>query len=371
MTCPHHVVLSIERVHDDAKRLNYGMLLRKMEGRSDGVGANQQFLWHGTSTEVVDQIVANGFNRSFSVTAAYGNGVYFARDASYSAGGYAKPDPLRGNAMPMIFARVLLGRAATGLSGMVTPPSVENGPPTLLHDSLVDNLENPSVVVSCHNDNQAFPEYVAYFLNPGSPVCLRSRRGYEASQALGRAGRAGQNFDLAVRKGWQSHQLVAGAGVISMGLYKGAGDPAWGSWRIEQHGNGSVRLLHNSSAAPPGTTLCLAVKDNWNELTAGGEATKFDCFELLDASTAKAKGKAGRWLIEMPPAPIANGGAAAAAGGGSSAGAWLCLMSVQAKSYLHVRKSWQKLAGNMTTRGHCFMLLKNPTDVGSMWYITT
>lgn len=47
----------------------------------------RHWLWHGTNVEVMDKIIQQGFNRSFcgKNATAYGKGVYFARDAAYSA----------------------------------------------------------------------------------------------------------------------------------------------------------------------------------------------------------------------------------------------------------------------------------------------
>ena len=73
-TSPEHVVLYVESVSNELLRLNYGTLLRNMEKRDDGVGANQHWLWHGTHHDVIRQIVTKGFNRSHSKTAMYGKG---------------------------------------------------------------------------------------------------------------------------------------------------------------------------------------------------------------------------------------------------------------------------------------------------------
>lgn len=88
----------------------------------------------------------------------YGRGVYFARDASYSANGYAKVDAV--GLQRMFLTRVLLGHSAVGSSSMLAPPMRL---PTVPFDSLVDNLANPSIVVSGHNDNQVYPEYMVTF----------------------------------------------------------------------------------------------------------------------------------------------------------------------------------------------------------------
>ena len=83
-TSASQVVLYVERVRNELQRLHYGSTLRAMETRGDGVGANQHWLWHGTRYATVLLVVKNGFNRSYSTTAAYGKCLYFAWDAAYS-----------------------------------------------------------------------------------------------------------------------------------------------------------------------------------------------------------------------------------------------------------------------------------------------
>ena len=70
----------------------------------------QGSFFHGCSAEVVDNIIANGLNRSYAGQHAtvYGKGVYFARDASYSARETYSPKDDHG------LKRVLLCRLALG-----------------------------------------------------------------------------------------------------------------------------------------------------------------------------------------------------------------------------------------------------------------
>lgn len=89
---------------------------------------------------------------------AYGNGVYFARDASYSIK-YAR----RGHVYSrpkMYMAKVLVGEFAKGASGMKAPPP-KNDPynPGLRYDSVVDKIINPSMYI-IFQDNQYYPEYL-------------------------------------------------------------------------------------------------------------------------------------------------------------------------------------------------------------------
>mmetsp|Transcript_547 Transcript_547/g.723 ORF Transcript_547/g.723 Transcript_547/m.723 type:complete len:170 (-) Transcript_547:45-554(-) len=125
------------------------------------------WLWHGSNVEVVDKILQQGFNRSFCGKNAtmYGKGVYFARDASYSAyKKYSVPDP-RGFQY-MLACRVVVGEYCKGVQDALTP-AVRDAKTHSLYDSTVglssnDNLSNPSIYVTYH-DAQAYPEYLIQF----------------------------------------------------------------------------------------------------------------------------------------------------------------------------------------------------------------
>ena len=62
----------------DEKLIDDDALLARVERR---------WLWHGTKSDLLEKILQQGFNRSFCGRNAtvFGKGVYFARDASYSA----------------------------------------------------------------------------------------------------------------------------------------------------------------------------------------------------------------------------------------------------------------------------------------------
>ena len=141
-------------------------------GGGGGAGTAQRLcdevvLWHGTSAANVELILRDGFNRSFGAVEMFGHGVYFARDASYSANPrYASPDD-RGK-QTLILAKVLQGRSVRGHSSYQVPPEVParerpaHAAP-FRYDSLVDNVGDPSIVVSCHKDDTAVPAFVVEF----------------------------------------------------------------------------------------------------------------------------------------------------------------------------------------------------------------
>ena len=117
------------------------------------------WLWHGTNAEVMEKILQQGFNRSFCGKNAtmYGKGVYFARDASYSASTtYAAPDKNNGNQQYIYACRVVVGEYCNGRRDALTP-DIRDVKTQSLYDSTVDRVSNPSIFVTYH-DAQVYPE---------------------------------------------------------------------------------------------------------------------------------------------------------------------------------------------------------------------
>ena len=138
-----------------------------------------QYLFHGTSKNAAEEICKYNFNRSYTGSASgrsvFGNGVYFARDALYSANpSYAKPTPGTGEQY-MILAKVLVGHSHPGQRSLLEPPErlLPNGA-TRRYDSLSGKQKNYDIVVSCHRDGQAYGEYVICFNSLRHHLC-RSR----------------------------------------------------------------------------------------------------------------------------------------------------------------------------------------------------
>ena len=91
--------------------------------------------------------------------AAYGDGVYFARDASYSLT-YSQMSP-NGDRF-MYLARVLVGKYTVGEEGMKTPPAIDLSKKEILYDSVVNRDENPNIFV-VFNDFHVYPKYLITF----------------------------------------------------------------------------------------------------------------------------------------------------------------------------------------------------------------
>ena len=92
--------------------------------------------------------------------AVYGKGVYFARDASYSAQNqYSVPNSA--GHQYMFVCNMVVGEYTRGRGDMKVAPPLPNRP-NLLHDTLVNDEQNPAIYVAM-SDSQAFAEYLIIF----------------------------------------------------------------------------------------------------------------------------------------------------------------------------------------------------------------
>ncbi|XP_041118121.1 protein mono-ADP-ribosyltransferase PARP14-like [Polyodon spathula] len=161
-TCGNLTIITIQRIQNPFLWKNYQIKKQAFDDKN-GKGNNEKQLFHGTACDTIKTINSNGFNRSFcgKNAVAYGNGTYFAVNASYSASGtYSVPDP-QGQKY-MYLTRVLTGVFTNGRPGMIVPPAKNPADPTDLYDSLTDNAANPTMFV-IFNDVQAYPEYLITF----------------------------------------------------------------------------------------------------------------------------------------------------------------------------------------------------------------
>jgi Poly(ADP-ribose) polymerase catalytic domain/WWE domain len=156
--------LRIERVQIKSLWQAYAVKRREVEDRfahypeelvNNKGCPEEKWLFHGTTTTAVDQILDHGFNRSFAGHngATYGKGSYFARDASYSCR-YAVPDS--SGIQHVFMCRMVVGDWCSGSQDQLTPNSKPGGG---LYDSTVDDIADPEIFVSYH-DAQVYPEYL-------------------------------------------------------------------------------------------------------------------------------------------------------------------------------------------------------------------
>ncbi|KAL3863204.1 hypothetical protein ACJMK2_004970 [Sinanodonta woodiana] len=154
-------ILKIERIQNRTLYAQYQSKKKLIDEMNPGQ-INEMDLWHGTAGHAVDSINVHGFNRSFCGKNAtlYGDGVYFAKEPYYSARDLYSPPDAAGN-KTMYLTKVLTGKYAVGTQGMRVPPPLVPGRPEL-HDSVVDDINTPSVFVIFH-DTQAYPKYLITF----------------------------------------------------------------------------------------------------------------------------------------------------------------------------------------------------------------
>ncbi|NWS60815.1 PAR15 polymerase, partial [Chunga burmeisteri] len=161
-TCSSFVIDKVERIQNPFLWQTYQIKKKSLCTKNKNQN-NEKLLFHGTAVSSLNTINYNGFNRGFAGKndAVIGNGTYFAVDASYSAQDtYSRPD-INGRRY-MYLARVLTGEYCAGSRGLITPPPKNSADPTNLYDSVVDNVNNPTMFV-IFNDIQAYPEYLITF----------------------------------------------------------------------------------------------------------------------------------------------------------------------------------------------------------------
>uniref|UniRef100_A0A8K9XST8 Poly [ADP-ribose] polymerase n=1 Tax=Oncorhynchus mykiss TaxID=8022 RepID=A0A8K9XST8_ONCMY len=160
-TCQNSV-LKIERIQNPSLWRNLQIKKQEMDSKNCHQN-NEKRLFHGTCPLIIDTINANGFNRSYAGknAAVYGNGTYFAVEASYSADDtYSVPDSQ--GQKHMYLCHVLTGDFTEGQQDMIAPPAKSKST-TQLYDSVTDDPTAPSMFI-VFNDIQAYPAYLITFI---------------------------------------------------------------------------------------------------------------------------------------------------------------------------------------------------------------
>lgn len=115
----------------------------------------EKMLWHGSSHECIDSIIRYGFDWRLTKRAAYGQGCYFAVNASYSDQDiYATPNS--DGEKCMFLASVVSGKACSGnynYTEFNIPSNIQ---------STTDNEKSPTIFVT-YNDDQMYPVFVVVY----------------------------------------------------------------------------------------------------------------------------------------------------------------------------------------------------------------
>ena len=123
-----------------------------------GCMIDERNLFHGTDTlDICRGICINNFDfrKSGKNATVYGQGSYFARDASYSHS-YTKAS--ESGERYMFRAQVLVGKFTQGCSDYRRPPEIP-GESHKLYDACVDSPIDPSIFV-VFDRSQTYPEYL-------------------------------------------------------------------------------------------------------------------------------------------------------------------------------------------------------------------
>ena len=147
-------ILEIEEVNVSGQNPKYEVSLwtkcRQLQKQRSVV---EKHLWHGSSYDITNVIITNGFDRSYSAVAAYGDGNYFARDSSYSVNPrYCKPNS--NGFQYILLCKVIVGDSVQGSTGM----KIALKPDGTEYDTFVDHPGSPSIYVSWR-DYTAIPMY--------------------------------------------------------------------------------------------------------------------------------------------------------------------------------------------------------------------
>ncbi len=122
---------------------------------------NERILFHGTNVDAVQNILEWGYDPLFAKVCAYGRGIYFAADASYSYNYMPSKKDTSGFDLSYMFVNsVLVGREINGTQHSICDLN--------LADTQVDTLQNPKIF-SIPRAEQAIPMYVIAF-HKNAPV---------------------------------------------------------------------------------------------------------------------------------------------------------------------------------------------------------
>ncbi|KAG9472240.1 hypothetical protein GDO78_020587 [Eleutherodactylus coqui] len=172
-TVSGHVVKRMWRLQNPSLWQVFQWQKEQMKKANQGRDVKEVQLFHGTEKLHVDAICNQNFDWRICGThgTVYGQGSYFARDASYSHD-YCTPTP--SGARMMFVARVLVGDFVVGNYKMKRPPQ-RPGSSTQYYDSCVDDVSSPSIFV-VFEKHQIYPEYLLEYEESKKQRCLLKRQ---------------------------------------------------------------------------------------------------------------------------------------------------------------------------------------------------
>ncbi len=142
---------------------------------------NEIWAVHGSVLDSLNNISANGFNRSYNGKNAtlYGKGAYFAKTGMFTFSCSYAVQSTDGT-QSMILARVVQGKSTLGTSDMLEPPYIDAAT-KLRYDTTTDGS---GLIIVTYKDQQAYPAYLITFKSVDQQqqqvcvcvcVCVRER----------------------------------------------------------------------------------------------------------------------------------------------------------------------------------------------------
>ncbi|XP_078489441.1 protein mono-ADP-ribosyltransferase PARP15-like [Ciona intestinalis] len=158
-------IVQIDRIQKPVLYRQYAAMREEVRSHVTAGHLVERELFHGTTSDVSEQILNTGFNRSYAGKngTMLGNGVYFSTTSSYSDR-YAKQTPLSGRkslTKIMFVASVLTGEYDQGNRDLKEPPIKPGTSHT--YDSVVDNVASPTMF-AVFKDASAYPSYLISYL---------------------------------------------------------------------------------------------------------------------------------------------------------------------------------------------------------------
>ncbi|CAL8385540.1 unnamed protein product [Boreogadus saida] len=168
-------IVKIERIQNKSLWDQFQLQREQMKMRNGGRYVAERKLFHGTDSKFIDAICCSNFDWRICGThgTSYGNGSYFARDASYSHNYTGNASTVRS----MFVSRVLVGHHTRGKAGYVRPPSKDGGDTLFkgalsrrtFYDSCVDDIHSPSIFV-VFDRPQIYPEFLLTYKEKAAVV---------------------------------------------------------------------------------------------------------------------------------------------------------------------------------------------------------
>jgi poly [ADP-ribose] polymerase 10/14/15 len=155
----YNQIISIKRIQNPALYQQYVVKRKQMDKLNPKGHENERWLWHGTKFDALEHINTSGLDRGYAGVngTAFGRGVYFALDASYS-NGYAGADA--NGHRHMYYCQVLTGEYTVGNGSMIVPPAKNPQiDKSVCFDSTVNNQANPTIFV-VYRDCQCYQTYL-------------------------------------------------------------------------------------------------------------------------------------------------------------------------------------------------------------------